>query len=93
LEKDRDKKLAEEEDSGLPESNINMKKRQKNWNGKVHGDYGQKEKPIFRTKSGNKKGSLAIVSDDDLTDDAWEEFMLGIDPAWHEYKGPIKQDD
>ena len=23
----------------------------------------------------------------------WEEFMLGIDPAWHEYKGPIKQDD
>ena len=26
-------------------------------------------------------------------DKAWEEFMLGIDPAWHEYKGPIKQDD
>ena len=26
-------------------------------------------------------------------DKAWEEFMLGVDPAWHEYKGPIKQDD
>jgi hypothetical protein len=23
----------------------------------------------------------------------WEEFMLGCDPAWYEYKGPIKQDD
>ena len=23
----------------------------------------------------------------------WQEFMLGCDPAWHEYKGPIKQDD
>ncbi|MCP4125013.1 MAG: hypothetical protein GY751_24995 [Bacteroidetes bacterium] len=23
----------------------------------------------------------------------WEEFMLGCDPAWHEYKGKIKQDD
>ena len=72
-----------------------MKKRQKNWNGKVYGDYGQKEKPIFRNKSGRKNGTgtIAIVSDDDLTDDAWEEFVLGCDPAWHEYKGPIKQDD
>ena len=23
----------------------------------------------------------------------WEDFMLGCDPAWHEHKGPIKQDD
>mgnify|MGYP003307579206 CR=1 FL=1 len=26
-------------------------------------------------------------------DAAWEEFMLGCDPAWHEYKGKIKQDN
>jgi hypothetical protein len=25
--------------------------------------------------------------------DEWQDFMLGCDPAWHEYKGPIKQDD
>jgi hypothetical protein len=24
---------------------------------------------------------------------AWEEFMLGCDPAWHEHKGNIKQED
>ena len=25
--------------------------------------------------------------------DEWEDFLLGCDPAWHEHKGPIKQDD
>ncbi len=55
LKKDRDRRLAEEEASGLPESNINKT---------------DKEREEF-----------------------WEEFMPGIDPAWHEYKGPIKQDD
>jgi hypothetical protein len=26
-------------------------------------------------------------------DAAWKEFMLGCDPAWHEHKGNIKQED
>ena len=23
----------------------------------------------------------------------WKEFMLGCDPAWHEHKGTVKQED
>ena len=43
------------------------------------------ERPYLRSKQKNIQRALCSAE--------WEEFMLGCDPAWHEYKGKIKQDN
>ena len=40
--------------------------------------------------AGKKKGNYRKAQ---ISVAAWEEFMLGCDPAWHEHKGNIKQED
>ena len=46
-----------------------------------------------RNKKQTEVADLGLLESDINKSAAWEEFMLGVDPAWHEYKGPIKQDD